>query len=70
MRNGIAKVGDFVQAGEPLLWIHHENKGLAEASNKLLSAYRIKDDPVHATPMIFERVTYEGAEVYNQLTSP
>ena len=31
----VAKIGDEVVVGEPLLWIHHDDRGFEEASSKL-----------------------------------
>lgn len=52
----VAKVGDQVEKGEPLLWIHHDQKGLEEASSKLLSAYAIQDQPCSVPELIYETV--------------
>jgi pyrimidine-nucleoside phosphorylase len=47
------KVGDHVQEGESLLTIHaNAEQRLADARNRLLSAYRWSDAPVAAPPLI------------------
>ena len=52
----VAKVGDKVEKGEPLLWIHHAEKGLEDSKQKLLSAYQIEDTPSEAPPLVYETV--------------
>lgn len=49
-----AKVGDAVEAGQPLCWIHAPDAArLAEARRRLLlSAYRISETPPAAPPLI------------------
>ena len=49
----LKKVGDRVDAGEPLAMIHG---GDAAAATSLVAAYRIDDQPVAAAPLIFERL--------------
>ena len=53
----VAKIGSRVEAGEPLLWIHHDERGLNEASERLLSAYQISDEPADEPTLIYELVT-------------
>ena len=52
----IAKVGDEITQGEPLLWIHHADRGLEEAQEKLLNAYDFADAPQESLPLIYETV--------------
>jgi len=48
------KVGDMVEAGEPLFVIHtnHENR-LGEAADQLMHAYRWSDTPVEPLPLFY-----------------
>lgn len=50
------KLGDRVEAGEPLLWIHHEQTGLEDARARLLAAYEIGESPVERGPLIIDRI--------------
>lgn len=52
-----AKVGDTVEAGQPLCWIHApDGTRLAEARRRLLlSAYRISEAPP-ATPVLIQKI--------------
>jgi pyrimidine-nucleoside phosphorylase len=60
----VAKVGSQVEEGAPLLWIHHADKGIAEASAKLLDAYVIQAEPnLESLPLIYE--TVYGHEAHN-----
>ena len=52
----VVKIGDEVVAGEPLLWIHHDDRGVEEASNKLLEAYTIQNEASSAPQLIYETV--------------
>lgn len=52
----VSKIGDEVVSGEPLLWIHHADRGLAEAQAKLLSAYEFSESAQNAVPLIYETV--------------
>lgn len=56
----VSKVGHRVEAGEPLLWLHHDDKGLEEAKENLLNAYTIGDDPVAPPPLIYEVIQGSG----------
>lgn len=50
-----AKVGDQVEADQPLCWIHANDEGrLAMARTTLQSAYRISPEPVEPPPLIYE----------------
>lgn len=48
------KVGDLVNAGEPLFVIHtnHENR-LGEAVDQMMHAYRWSDTPVEPLPLFY-----------------
>ena len=52
-----AKVGSYVEAGEPLLWIHHDHRGFEAAKEKLLTAYQFSDDKPPPAPLIYEVIT-------------
>ena len=52
----VAKIGDEVVAGEPLLWIHHDDRGFEEARSKLLEAYTIQDGVSTKPTLIYETV--------------
>ena len=52
----VAKIGDEVSQGDPLLWIHHDDRGLEEAQKKLLSAYEFSDAPQEDPSLIYETV--------------
>ena len=55
------KIADRVEAGEPLLTIHHrQGRGLDEAKQLLLSAYTIGDTPPAFSPLIHELLTANG----------
>lgn len=48
-----AKIGDRVEAGQPLLSIHANDEHLlAEVSQRLLAAYTWSDDPVQSPPLL------------------
>lgn len=53
-----AKVGDAVESGQPLCWIHaRDEKSLAEARRRLLlSAYRISASPPAAPPVLVHKI--------------
>jgi pyrimidine-nucleoside phosphorylase len=50
------RVGDYVEAGEPILTIHHAQTGLADARARLTAAYQIGDAAPRALPLILERI--------------
>lgn len=48
-----AKVGGYVRAGEPLLWVHAQTERQLEAAlARLAGAYRFSDAPVTAPPLV------------------
>jgi pyrimidine-nucleoside phosphorylase len=50
-----AKIGDFVKRGEPLLTIHaNDEHKLAQARERLLTAYTWSEEPIHAPPLLYE----------------
>lgn len=53
----VAKVGDQVRAGDPLLWIHHDERGLVEARERLLGAYHFESRPAAPLPLVYEVLT-------------
>jgi pyrimidine-nucleoside phosphorylase len=53
-----AKIGDRVEAGQPLMTIHANDEGkLAGAQQRLLAAYEWSDQPVSPPPLIYQVVT-------------
>jgi thymidine phosphorylase len=55
------KVGDRVEAGEPILTIHHRGgRGLAEAQRMLAAGITIGDAAVDRLPLIIETVGTAG----------
>jgi pyrimidine-nucleoside phosphorylase len=54
------KVGDPVEAGEPLLTIHaNDEQKLAEARQRLETAYTVGPEPVDPLPLFYDRITAE-----------
>lgn len=50
-----AKVSGWVNAGEPLLWVHaHSEASLAAALARLTTAYSFSDEPVAPPPLIHQ----------------
>lgn len=50
-----AKIGGWVTAGEPLLWVHaRSEERLAAALARLATAYRFSDEPVTPPPLIHQ----------------
>jgi pyrimidine-nucleoside phosphorylase len=50
-----AKIGDYVERGEPLLTIHaNDGRKLAQAQERLLAAYTWSEEPVQAPPLLYE----------------
>jgi pyrimidine-nucleoside phosphorylase len=48
-----SKIGSYVEAGEPLLWVHAATpEALAAATSRLAQAYTFSDTPVPAPPVI------------------
>ncbi len=57
-----AKVGDHVQAGQPLLEIHARSEAQAQAIQaELLSTYQWSDTPVSPGPLIYSEITKGSA---------
>ena len=50
------RLGDAVEVGEPLLWIHHNGRGLEDARRHLSAAWSIADDPPATPALVYERV--------------
>ncbi|MEZ4463077.1 MAG: thymidine phosphorylase [bacterium] len=50
------RLGDRVEAGEPLLWIHHDDVGLDDARRRLTEAWHIGDAPPAARPLVLDRI--------------
>ncbi len=54
------KIGDAVQAGEPLAEIHHNTRGdLAEAKRLIQNAFEITEKPPAPRSLILDRITSE-----------
>lgn len=52
------KVGDHVEAGEPLFTVHANDEAKYEAAaQRVRSAISLSDEPVEALPIFYERVT-------------
>jgi pyrimidine-nucleoside phosphorylase len=50
-----AKIGDYVDSGQPLLTIHANDDGkLASVQQRLLAAYEWSDQPVSPPPLIYQ----------------
>ena len=50
-----AKVGDRVESGQPLCWVHaNDPRRLAEAQAQVLEACRISAEAVVAPPLVYE----------------
>jgi pyrimidine-nucleoside phosphorylase len=57
-----ARIGDEVQAGQPLLEIHARSEAQAQAIQaELLSAYQWSDTPVAPGPLIYREISRESA---------
>ena len=54
----VAKIGDQIEVGSPLLWIHHDEHGVQEASDRLLSAYQFAEESPDDLPLIYEVLTH------------
>ena len=52
----VARVGERVEVGEPLLWIHHAEHGLEGALRNLDQAFTIGETVPEKQPLIIERV--------------
>jgi len=50
------RLGDPVEAGEPILWIHHDGKGLEDARQRLAAAWTIGEAPPAPRPLIIDRI--------------
>ncbi len=60
-----AKIGDRVEAGQPLLSVHANDEHLlAEVSQRLLAAYTWSDDPVQPPPLL-RRIVGAGTPLPN-----
>ncbi len=49
-------VGDPVKEGEPLAWLHHNGRGVAEASDKMSRAIHIGAAPPPVGPLVLEMI--------------
>jgi thymidine phosphorylase len=50
------KRGDVVRAGEALVEIHHDERGLEQAQALMRRAYRIGDEAPEAVPLVLDRI--------------
>ncbi|MCA9525972.1 MAG: thymidine phosphorylase, partial [Myxococcales bacterium] len=50
------RLGDYVEAGEPLLWIHHADVGVDDARRRLEAAWQIGDAPPAVRPLVLDRI--------------
>ncbi len=53
-----ARLGDRVEAGQPLLDIHHAGRGLDDARARLAAAWHITDQPATPGPLVIGRVEH------------
>ena len=51
------RLGDEIQAGQPMVWIHHDGRGTEQTTQRLLKAISIEDDAPTLGPLVMERVT-------------
>jgi pyrimidine-nucleoside phosphorylase len=51
-----ARLGDKISAGQPLLTLHHNGRGVAEARARLTAAYEIGDAPTAPGPLVIDRI--------------
>ena len=51
-----ARLGDRIEAGQPLITLHHADRGLDAATKLLQGAYVIGDDDVTPTPLFLTRI--------------
>jgi pyrimidine-nucleoside phosphorylase len=50
------RLGDVVEVGQPLAWVHHNNQGIETAGQRLTQAIRIEDTAPIVGPLIIERI--------------
>ena len=50
------RLGDAVEAGQPLLWLHHDGRGLDAARAHLTAAYEIGPTAPSQRPLIIDRI--------------
>jgi pyrimidine-nucleoside phosphorylase/thymidine phosphorylase len=54
----LARPGDKVEQGQPLVRIHHRHgRGLEEARHRLALAIPLQAEPLLAGPLVLERMT-------------
>ena len=51
-----ATLAAYVEAGEPLLWIHHADVGVDDARRRLEAAWQIGDAPPAVRPLVLDRI--------------
>jgi pyrimidine-nucleoside phosphorylase len=64
----LTKVGQWVDKGDPLVWIEHNERGIEIAQKGVEEAYQFSEEPVDALPLIYERMTHEECTPYKPLT--
>ena len=50
------RIGDRVEAGDPLLWIHHADRGVDAARRHLDLAFSIADEAPDCLPLLLDRI--------------
>ncbi|MEE2786909.1 MAG: thymidine phosphorylase [Myxococcota bacterium] len=50
------RLGDWVEQGQPLFWIHHNGRGLDQAVAHLEASLQLSDETVSPPPLIIERI--------------
>ena len=51
-----ARLGDRVAKGQPLVRVHHADRGVDDALARLRAAYRIDDAPPTVGPLVIDRI--------------
>jgi pyrimidine-nucleoside phosphorylase len=52
----LVQVGDWVETGEPLAILHHNDRGIEEAVGRMARAFEVSKEPVSKAPLIIERM--------------
>ncbi len=50
------RLGERVEAGQPLLYLHHAERGVEDCTRRLLSAYTIGEFACEPGPLVIDRV--------------
>ena len=51
------RLGESVEAGQPLAWIHHRGQGVEQTTQRVLDAIVVSEHAPELRPLILERVT-------------